>query len=229
MWPALRAKDLSSQWQYLQLAEFCGAQGHDEEALRRAEEGLWLFEDERPDERLVFLTAELLVKAGRKKDAEARLWRAFEKSPSLALHAQLRKLGGKAAGVRAVEFVEGGLAKQTVSPWHHPADLLIRILMEEKMPDAAWAAVHRHGATMGVRESLARASEATHPKAAVDVYAERVEQLAGSGGNPAYAQAADLVARMAKLRSATEQAAYVTALKLHVQIGTRSIGHCQMQ
>jgi hypothetical protein len=192
---------------------FCTAQGQDEEALRRAEEGLWLFEDERPDERLVFVTVELLVKAGRKKDAEAQLWRAFKKAPSLALHARLRKLGGKTAGLRAIEFVEAGLAKQAASPWHHPADLLIRILMEEKMADAAWAAVGRHGASMGAREALARASEATHPKAAVDVYAERVEQLAGSGGNPAYAQAADLVARMAKLRSAPEQAAYVAALK----------------
>jgi len=42
---ALRAKDLSSQWNYLELAEFCLSQGRNEDALRHAEEGLWLFED----------------------------------------------------------------------------------------------------------------------------------------------------------------------------------------
>ena len=109
---ALRAKDLSSPWSYLQLAEFCLAQGREEEALRRAEEGLWVFEDGRPDERLVFFTVDLLAKAGRKKDAEAHLWRAFEKAPSLELYARLRKLGGKAARERARQFLEARLVTE---------------------------------------------------------------------------------------------------------------------
>ncbi|HKJ61792.1 MAG TPA: SWIM zinc finger family protein, partial [Hyphomicrobiales bacterium] len=67
---ALRAKDLSSPWAYLQLAEFCQAHGREAEALRHAEEGLWLFEDGRPDERLVCFAADLLLKAKRKADAE---------------------------------------------------------------------------------------------------------------------------------------------------------------
>ena len=37
---------------------------------------------------------------------------------------------------------------------------------------------------------------------------------ANTGGDPAYAEAAKLIARMAALRSAPEQAAYVAALKL---------------
>ena len=37
---ALRTKDLSSAWRYLLLAEFCRAHGREDEALRRAEEGL---------------------------------------------------------------------------------------------------------------------------------------------------------------------------------------------
>ena len=57
----------------------------DQEALRLAEEGLWLFEDGRPDERLVFFAVDLLSQAGRNTDAEAQLWRAFEKAPSLEL------------------------------------------------------------------------------------------------------------------------------------------------
>ena len=66
---------------------------------------------------------------------------------------------------------------------------------------------------MTLKEELARASEATQPKEALEVYAQRVDQLAGVGGASAYAEAAKLVARMAKLRSSGEHAAYVLALK----------------
>jgi len=210
---ALRAKDLSSPWSYLQLAEFCRAQGRVEEALRRAEEGLWLFEDDRPDERLVFFAVDLLTQAGRTSDAEARLWGAFEKAPSLELYARLSKLGGTAARRRVLEFLETRLAEETRGQDHHLSDLIVRILAQEKSFDEAWAAVRRHGASMGVKETLARASEATHPSEAVDVYAARVDGLADVGGNSAYAEAAKLIARMAALRSAAEQAAYVAALK----------------
>jgi uncharacterized Zn finger protein len=209
----LRARDLSSPWSYLQLAEFCRAQGREDEALQRAEEGLWVLEDGRLDERLVFFAVDMLSRAGRKKDAEAHLWRALEKAPSLELYTRLRKLGGKAAGERAVEFLEARLVKQEHTRWHYPADLLVRILMREKRFDAAWAAVRRHEATKGVKESLARASEATHPREAVETYVARIEDLANAGGNPAYAEAAELVARLAALRGAGEQAAFIADLK----------------
>ena len=210
---ALRAKDLSSPWSYLQLAEFCRSQGRKEEALRRAEEGLWLFEDGRPDERLVLFTAQLLAEAGRGKDAEAFLWRAFDKVPSRALYDQLRKLGGKIACERAPKSLEEKLEK-TASPLRGSlADLLVGIMLSEKLYDSAWALARKHGASAGTKYALAEASEKTHPVEALRVYAERIEQLVGGGGNHGYAQAATLIARMGKLRSAAEQTAYVAALR----------------
>ena len=209
----LRAKDLSSPWKFLQLAEFCRQQGREEEALRRAEEGLWIFEDGRLDERLVFFAVDLLSKAGRKRDAEAHLWRAWEKAPSLELYKRLRRLGGKAAGERAFKLLEAGLPKEERARWNFPADLLIHILMHEKKFDAAWAAVRQHGATRGVRDALARASEATHPREALETYAARIEELARAGGNPAYREAAKLVAHVAKLRGVAEHAAYLADLR----------------
>jgi tetratricopeptide (TPR) repeat protein len=210
---ALRAKDLSSPWSYLQLSEFCLAQGRGEEAVRRAEAGLWMFEDDRPDERLVFFAAELLSNAGRQSDAQAHLQRAFERAPSLALYTRLRRLGGEAARERALKLLEGRIAGAGPTPWDQPAGLLIRILAQEQMFDAAWAAVRRHGASMRVKEALARASETTHPREAVDAYSERIEALTGSGGNPAYAEAATLIAHLGTLRGAAEQTAYVTNLR----------------
>lgn len=210
---AIRAKNLSSQWRYLQLAEFCRAEGREDEALRYAEEGLWVHEDARPDERLVFFAAELLAKAGRKEAAAAHLWQAFQKAPSLELYGRLRKFGGKGVRERALSILEARLVKDRPTRWHAPADLLILILTREKMFDAAWAAARAHGASRGVKESLANASEATHPDDALKVYAERVEELVNLGGNSAYEEARGLVDRMAGLRGAAEQAAYVAELK----------------
>jgi uncharacterized Zn finger protein len=209
---ALRAKDLSSQSSYLQLAEFCHAQGRAEEALRRAEEGLWLFEDANPDQRLVLFAAGLLVKAGRKVDAEAHLQRTFEKAPTMELYQQLLKLGGEPARERALSVLEARQGRGGGLGWRHPADLLIQILMHEKMFDAAWAAVRKYGASVFLTDDLAKASEATHPREALEVHTKRVEQLVNSGSG--YEEAVKLIARMAKLREHKEQVTYVLELKV---------------
>jgi hypothetical protein len=208
---ALRAKDLSSPWKYLELAEFCLSQGREQEALSRAEEGLWIFEDEQPDERLVGFAVKLLVKRKRKADAEALLWRAFEKAPSLAFYGKLRLVGGAPARERAIAFLETRLAKEKPSQWHFPSTLLIQFLMEEKMFDRAWQIARQHGASPGLAEALARASEASHPAEALEVYTQRVEEMVVSSGG--YEEASRLVVHMARLRSAAEQAAYVGCLK----------------
>lgn len=209
---ALRAKDLSSPWRYLQLAEFCLSQGREEEALRRAEEGLWLLEDSRPDERLASLAAELLMKAGRSGDAEALLQRVFAMEPSLDLYVRIRRFGASSSD-RAIQVLRERLAKDTPRQWRRPTDLLVRVLMHDHAFGDAWAAVRSHGASMGAREALARASDAAHPREALGVYTERVESLVEGAGAAAYAEAAALVSRMAGLRGAAEQARYVAELK----------------
>lgn len=209
---ALRSRDLSSPWQYLQLAQFCLAQGRKDEALRRAEEGLWVFEDGRLDE-LVSFTAGLLSDAGRREEAEAHLWRAFGKAPSLGLYAQLRQLGGASVLQRVTRILEARIVQNERAHWSAPANLLAEILMEEKMFDEAWAVVRKHRTAAGARQALARLSEVTHPREAFEVFAEQVDQFVLTGSNSAYAEAVKLIARMAGLRGAAEHAAYVAALK----------------
>jgi uncharacterized Zn finger protein len=210
---ALRAKDLSSPWSYLQLAEFCLSHGREQEALRWASEGIWMFEDDRVDERLVFFAVDLLAKVGRRSEAEAYLRRAFEKTPSVALFEWLGKLGGQAAREHAVEFLQSRLAEDTPRRWDQPGDLLVRILICEKKFQAAWAVARKHRTSMAVKEALARASETTHPREALEIYGELIEQLANAGGESAYTEAVELIARAAALRSEAEQAAHVSALK----------------
>jgi hypothetical protein len=210
---ALRAYNLSSAWRYLELAEFCQEQGRVDEALRRAEEGLWIFEDGQPDERLVSFTVKLLSKAGRKADAEALLWRAFEKAPRLELYKQLRKVGGKTALERIIGILEMRIAGKARAGWYTPADLLVSILIEEEMFDAAWTVAREHKVSHGAKVALADASKAAYPRQALEVYAEQVNQFVSTGGNHAYAEAMKLIARMAALQSAAERAAYVATLK----------------
>jgi tetratricopeptide (TPR) repeat protein len=207
---ALRSKDLSSPGSYLRLAEFCLQNGRPEEALRRAEEGLWIFEDGRPDERLVLFAAGLLSKANRKVDAEAHLWRAFEKAPSLELYARLRKFGGATARERAFVLLEARLAAGESGPWFGASDLLIRLLIREKMFDAAWSVLDRHGGMPTLQHTLADASKESHPGKALVVYAKLVEEHAQFGR---YEDAVRLVKRMAGLRKAAEHATYVADLK----------------
>jgi hypothetical protein len=211
---AIRAKDLSSQWNYVQLAEFCREHGRGDEALRRAEEGLWMFEDDKPDERLVFLTVDVLLDSRRQNDAEALLWRAFERAPSFSLYQCLRKLGGAKARERMVAHLKAQAAKEAPSKWHAPGDLLVRVLMEERMFDAAWAALREHKASWQLAQYLAMASEKTHRSDALVVYAGRIDELVNLGGNRGYEDAAKLVARMGGLRTEAEQFAYIAGLKL---------------
>ena len=210
---ALRARTLSSPWRYLELAEFCASQGRQAEALRRAEEGLWVFEDDDPDERLVLLAVALLSEVGRKEDAAAHLWRAFEKAPSLELYTQLRKLGDNTTYERAAKLLASRAAGKTRGTERHSADLLVCIQTQEEMFDLAWATVRKAAVSLEVKEALARASETTHSREAIETYAERVELLVDRGGNSAYADAMALIAHMSALRGVAEQGSYVAALK----------------
>jgi hypothetical protein len=204
---------MSSQLDYHQLAQFCLSQGRQDEALRHAEEGLWMFEDGQPDVGLVMLAVELLAKAGRTADAEVQLWRLFQKHPSLDLYTRLCGLGGEIARNRAMSFLVDKLSKGKRIGWLSPADLLIRIWMQQKMFDAAWTAVRKHGASIELTQELAGECEASHPREVLDVYTQRVDQLVNAGGGSNYEQAGKLVARMAKLRARGEQVVYVLGLK----------------
>lgn len=204
---ALRARHLPSQWSYLQLAEFCLSQGRRDEALRRAEEGLWVFEDERPDQRLVSFTARLLGEAGRDGDAKAVLWRAFERGPSLEGYKRLREHGDDAFG-RAVACLGQQLRKPRS---YQQCDLLVRILLHEKQFGDAWAAVRAHGASAELKVELAHASAQEYPREAIETYRAEIERLVMMG---LYEPVAGLTGRLANLHSVAEHATFVAELKL---------------
>lgn len=208
---ALRAKNLPSQWSYLQLAEFCLQHKRRDEALRYAEEGLWQFEDDRPDQRLLSFTANLLTKLKRKQDAETHLWRAFQKEPGLELYKQLRSIGGTAAAERAQALLESRLGNGKRGPWWSPSDLLVKILMHEKRFDAAWAVVRKFDASPYTRQELVEATDTDFPQEALAFYTAKVEQLATAG---IYEEAVKTIRRMEKLCDAPARATFIAGIKV---------------
>src|SRR5260221_9865725 len=129
-----------------------------------------MFEDARRDERLLFFRVKLLSKARRKADAEAHLWRTFEKAPSFELYKQILKFAGHAAGKRAIALLESRLAARQRPAWNDGLDLLIKILMHEKQFDVAWSTVKKFDASVDTKQELARASDQQHPSEALQVY-----------------------------------------------------------
>jgi len=208
---ALRAKELSSSYNYLQLAEFCLQQDRPGDALKFAEEGLWIFEDNRPDQRLLVFTSELLLKMGRESDAVDQLWRAFEKAPTLDLYQRLRKNGGDEAHRRALQLLENLCHRKRSIGWQNPADLLVKILLQENAHDQAWDTFRKFGASPSTHEQLVQVTEKTHSGEAIAFYTASIEHLVKFGH---YEKAAELIARLAGLRPAGEQNAHVLSLKV---------------
>lgn len=209
---ALRSRDLSSPWHFLDLAWFCLEQGREADALRHAEEGLWLFGDDPPDERLITFVAERHLAAGATNAALAVLQRAFERRPNAGLYRRLRTVGGEVARDRALAVLRTKLDQAPPrTRWSAPADLLIEVLTAEGLFAEAWDAVRAHGVTGRL---LAERSETSHPGEALAVYTTRVDELASAGGNGNYEEACRLIARMARLCSAEDQAGHVGRLRV---------------
>lgn len=212
---ALRSRDLSSPWSYLDLARFCLDEGREAEALRHAEEGLWLFEDDPPDERLIAFVAERHLAAGATDAALAVLQRAFERRPNASLYRRLRAVGGEAARDRALAVLRTKLDQAPPrTRWSAPADLLVEVLTAEGLFAEAWDAVRAHGVTGRLAFALAERSETSHPGEALAVYTTRVDELVSAGGNGNYEEACRLIAGMARLRSAEDQAGHVGRLRV---------------
>jgi uncharacterized Zn finger protein len=210
---AIRAKDLSTAYAYLGIAQLCLDHGRDAEALKWAEEGLWQFEDH-PDQHLVFFSADLYRRIGREKDADELLWRTFERLPSIELYRRLKSAAssGMAAAAavcdRVIELLRAKLDQpEAKARWPSPRELLLQVLVSEKRLDEAWEVVRGYGCSEPQLVELAKASEHSYPDAALSAYAQSVERLVGLGGQPNYEEASKLIARMQSIRERLDASA----------------------
>jgi hypothetical protein len=222
---AIRAKNLSTAYDYLGIAQLCLDHARESEALKWAEEGLWQFEDN-PDERLITFASDLYRRIGRKEDADKLLWRTFEQRPSIELYDRLKAVArtdrvlAEAVRDRALAWLRvqvGKPAGRSGMRWSSPTELLVRLAMAEGLLTDAWTVVNAHGCSEALLDGLAEASEQSHPVEVLKVYAYRVERMAGLGGQSNYENAHHIIGRMRRLREAlgqtTQHAAYLDDLR----------------
>jgi uncharacterized Zn finger protein len=213
---ALRQAELTEPGAYREIAELYLAAGRQDDALRWLEEGLWCFED-RPDERLQRRAAELMALAGRTADAEALLWRAFERHPSLAAYRALAALeGAQAHAERATAFlrVAAGRAAKAGPYTNEPATTLFDLQMELGAVDDAWETVQTWGVGERRLGELADRSVDSHPHLATRTYQFLAESCIALGGAGNYDQAVALIRRRGlACGDAADQAAYLDGLR----------------
>jgi uncharacterized Zn finger protein len=222
---AIRAKHLSSAYDYLGIAQLCLDHAREPEALKWAEEGLWQFED-KPDERLILFTSELYRRIGREDDADKLLWRRFERRPSIELYERLKAAAGTdriladAVRDRALAWLRAQIGKPTGQPgmrWSSPVEFFVRLAMAEGLLAEAWMVVNGHGCGEHLLEQLAEASEQSHPAEALKVYADGVERRVRLGGQTNYEYACRTIGRMRLLREGlgeiAQHAAYLDDLR----------------
>jgi uncharacterized Zn finger protein len=226
---ALRVGELAGAFDYHQIARLCLEAGREAQARSLAEEGVWKYED-RPDESLTLLAADLRRRAGEREAADTLLWALFERTPSSRLWIALSEGAADrgAALDRATATITAHIAKENAR-WSMLPAMLVQLLVDEGRLDQAWTAAHVHRLDGGHLERLARTTQESHPEEALAAYAELVEGLIRNTANSSYAEACRHLAQMERLRARLgpeeEHAAHLADLALRHKAKRNFIRH----
>lgn len=180
------ARDLSFPYHYLRIAEVLLEAGDEARAVEWAERGI--SESARPDGRLEQFLADAYQRLGRGDEAVALAWEDFARTPRLAEYRTLRRHAGQ-IGVwpdwreRAVEVLRGQRDRSE----------LVRVLLDEDDPDAAWEEACAGGCHEGLRLQLARVRAETNPADAIPIYERAVARAIQRKNKNGYREAVDIV------------------------------------
>lgn len=186
------ARDVSSAYDVLRIAERLCADGRDDEALTWLERGLADFE---PDLRLRGLAAEIHGRAGRRDQAGEMLWANFTDRPGLDSFRALREATAEAFQPwreRALAFLAD--VSPAAGSWAPGRSTLVEILLADDEIDAAWQAAVDGGCSDGLWLRLARARAASHPADAIPILLRAADQAIELRNRDAYQRAVRLLA-----------------------------------
>ena len=207
---AVKQRDLSSSYAFLEIAAACGRTGDDDQALAWAEKGVRIFGKD-TDSRLLDLLAELYHRRKRHDEAMALIWPQFERFPDLGRYQKLEKNADQNGSwsqwrQRALQHIRRIIDKEARENSSHSRhfgwlgrSLLVEILLWENDIEAAWQAACEGGCTDFLWLELARRREDDHPRDAIVVYQKLVGPIVGRTNNQAYAEAVVLIRRVKKL------------------------------
>jgi tetratricopeptide (TPR) repeat protein len=225
---ALKARNLSSAWRFLEIAQLYKQAGQDGRALEWAENGVRAF-PQGTDSRLRLFLAQEYEARQRYNEALALLWADFTESPSLDCYRSLVSLAGRIGRGRECREAALSLLRQRAleeaAPRGtsrlfvgSPSSELVRILLGDGDVEGAWRAGRELGCSEDLWLELARRREGTHPEESLGIYREAVESAVLQGNDYGYRRAVELLGRirhvMRRLDRADELASYLAAVRL---------------
>ena len=222
------ARDLSSAYSFVRIAETYREVGRHDDALAWAERGVAAF-PEHTDVRLREILADEYQRRGRHEEAMDLMWAAFAEQPALACYQRL-KTHATAAGAwdswraRALDLMRQSAAAaakdvRESNRWGRPADRseLVKALLWEGDVEAAWHEAVAGGCDDSLWMELAARREAGHPEDVLPIYQRQIEHLINVKKNHTYADAVALLHRVKKLLDrldrGSEFAAYLAAVR----------------
>jgi uncharacterized Zn finger protein len=213
---AIKSRDLSSSYRYLDIAEIWTKAKQPDKALEWAERGLKAFPD-RSDNRLRDFLVEAYLKRKRNDEALQLTWIQFEERPILDHYKKLHDVAGKlgiwpAQRKRALATLAEVIAREatTTSRWKPKPSapnysLRVEIALWEKDLDAAWSAAHEGICDRNLLIALAGKLDSSRPGDAVSLYHRVVPPIVEQTNNAAYDEAIRLVRRVGELMKVQNQ------------------------
>lgn len=220
---AVMSRDLSSPYQYLEIAEMLAERGRDDEALAWAERGLEAKAQMPPhlrhDYRVDDFVVERYLGAGRIDDLLEVVRSRFGESADVGSFGRLRQWAQRAerwgdervaafsllrerSVQRAAEAVSASgraQARWRAAPTSPPYEDLIAALLLDGATDEAWTEASEHGCTQHLWLQLAAAVEGDRPLDAARVYEREIENLIDRKQTHTYESAAERIGHIRDL------------------------------
>ncbi|MDP3816814.1 SWIM zinc finger domain-containing protein [Pseudomonas sp.] len=217
---AIKARDLSAAYRYLNIAELYQEAGATDMALHWAEQGLAAF-PHRTDNRLRDFLAQQYLHCGRTEQALQLTWLQFDEAPSLSSY---QKLLGLAQRLHcAPEQRLRALARLASVPGDrslllaNARSLRLEIALWEEDFEAAWLVSQQGDCPEALLQQLALRLESPRPIDAIGLYRRMLEPIIQQTNNQAYQRAINLIRRMGELMRAQQLDSAFAAelLRLH--------------
>ena len=208
---AVKARDLSSPYRFVEIAEICREAGRHDEALAWAERGSAASPDF-TDVRLLEILADEYERCDRRQDAVLLMWSLLERRPTLDSYQRLKAHvitnGGewdawrtKALGClrQAASAAPHGVPRLPALGWSAGRSEVVRALLWEGDADAAWEEAVAGGCSISLWMEVAAARAIDHPEDALPVYQRQVERSIDQKNKRGYEEAVELLYRVREL------------------------------
>lgn len=227
---AVKSRDLSHAYAYLQIAETLRAAGRPDEALDWAERGVKAF-PQRTDSRLREFLADEYHRRKRHDDAMNLIWADYADAPHLEQYEKLKKHADRNRlwpewRDKALAFLRTEIARRReeaskrAAPWWSGRidnSDLVSIFLWEKNAETAWREAKDGGCSNDLWMRLAGLREKEHLEDAIPIYQRQLEATVNRKNNDAYKEAVTLLRKLQRLMPRSDKpqsfAAYLTTVR----------------